>query len=534
MSRARLITGAVILAPDSLPPDHDSVGIVDGRIVAVGARHHVAAALPPDRTEVDVGGRVLAPGFVDTHLHPLPMCFFEHHLDVADCTGLDELFDALATRARGTEAGDGDWVVGLRLDDEGLAERRLPTRTELDAVGGGRPVVILRRDGHHAVGSTAALDAAGIDPATPDPSGGVIHHAADGSLTGLCGEAAAAHLLAAVPIPSWDELSSALDRLVVRLAACGITGISAICQTNDVGPSGASGELEATAWSLLVDQLPFDVQTILVATSAADVAAQRQGPLHAPDRRRRLDAVKLFLDGTIGGRTACMHAPYADGPGSGMLTLAPESAYAQMVDAHSAGLQICIHAIGDRATATAAGLYERLLREHPAGDHRHRVEHASVLDDRTVALLADLGVAAVVQPISLASERRWLAKRLGHDRIGSVYPYRRMIDAGMRVAGSSDAPIESPEVLAAMSCAVDRLGVGSDQAITPAEALALYTTSAAWVRRVEGDTGAVAPGARADLVVLSGDPLQGVDGIEVLATMASGAVLHADPAVGPW
>jgi predicted amidohydrolase YtcJ len=533
MSRARLITGAAILAPDPLPADHDSVGVVDGRIVAVGARHHVAAALPPDPAEVDLGGRVLAPGFVDAHLHPLPMCFFEHHLDVADCTGLDELFDALATRARGTEAGD-DWVVGLRLDDEGLAERRLPTRTELDAVGGGRPVVILRRDGHHAVGSTAALDAAGIDPTTSDPPGGVIHRAADGSLTGLCGEAAAAHLLAAVPIPSWDELSSALDRLVVRLAACGITGISAICQTNDVGPSGASGELEATAWSLLVDQVPFDVQTILVATSAADLAAQQQGPLHAPDRRRRLDAVKLFLDGTIGGRTACMHAPYADGAGSGLLTLATESAYAQMVDAHAAGLQICIHAIGDRATATAAGLYERLLREHPAGDHRHRVEHASVLDDRTVELLAELGVAAVVQPISLASERRWLAKRLGDERIASVYPYRRMIDAGVRVAGSSDAPIESPDVLAAMACAVDRLGVGAHQAITPAEALALYTTSAAWVRRVERDSGTVAPGSRADLVVLSGDPHRGVDGIEVLATLASGVVLHADPAIGPW
>lgn len=527
-----LITGASILAPEPLPPADDSVAVLDGCIAAVGSRAEVEAVLPADRAEVDLGGRVLAPGFADTHLHPLPMCFFEHHLDVAGCTSLGELFDGLRDRARATDPGG--WVMGLRLDDEALAERRLPTRTELDAVAEGRPVVILRRDGHHAIGSTAALAAAGIDPATPDPPGGVIHRDAAGGLTGLCGEAAASLLLAAVPVPSWDELSAALDRLVARLAAHGVTAVSAICQTSDQGPAGAAGELEAVAWSSLVDRVPFDVQTILVATSAAGLAELRETGLHRPGGRRRLDAVKLFLDGTIGGRTACMHRPYADGAAAGMLTLEPETAYAQMVDAHTAGLQICVHAIGDRATATTARLYQRLQREHPADGPRHRVEHASVAEPATIELLAETGVAAVVQPVSLAGERRWLAKRLGDERLGSVYPYRRMLDAGVLLAGSSDAPIETPDVLAAMHCAVDRLGIGADQALTPGEALALYTTGAAAVRGVAGDAGTIRPGARADLVVLSADPRLDLAGAEVLATLVDGRPVHRDDRLPAW
>jgi predicted amidohydrolase YtcJ len=158
------------------------------------------------------------------------------------------------------------------------------------------------------------------------------------------------------------------------------------------------------------------VQTILIATDAETVHELRHGPMHDPEAGRRLDAVKLFLDGTLGGRTACLHRPYADGSADdrGMLTLPAPSAYAQLVDAHTAGLQVCIHAIGDRANRTAADLYARLLREHP-GPHRHRVEHASssTPDDRSPRRL---DITAVVQPISLESELAWLARRLGDER----------------------------------------------------------------------------------------------------------------------
>jgi predicted amidohydrolase YtcJ len=208
-----------------------------------------------------------------------------------------------------------------------------------------------------------------------------------------------------------------------------------------------------------------------------------------------------------------------------MLTLSTERAYAQMVDAHTAGLQICVHAIGDRATRTAAELFAQLLREHPGG-HRHRIEHASMLEPTTIDLLAELGLAAVVQPISLESERAWLGKRLGDERVAHVYPFRSLLDAGVTVAGSSDAPIESVDVLTAMACAVDRRGIGLTEAITPLAALALYTRHAAHARHVEGQLGTIAPGARADLAVLSTDPRDDLHGAQVLATIVSGRDLY--------
>ena len=178
-------------------------------------------------------------------------------------------------------------------------------------------MLIIRRDGHHAMGSSAAFASAGIDRATPDPAGGVIHHDADGELSGLCGEAAAALLIATVPLPSCDEFAAALDQAVASLARHGVTGISAMCQTSEIGPAGQAGELEAVAWSMLLDRVPFDVQNILIAADPTTVETMREGPLHQPGARRRLDAVKLFLDGTLGGRTACMHQPYSDAGGAG-------------------------------------------------------------------------------------------------------------------------------------------------------------------------------------------------------------------------
>lgn len=518
-----LLVGATVHGPAPCPPG-TAVAAHAGRIVAVGPADVVAAALPPGHAIVDLAGRALVPGFIDAHTHPLPAAFFEHHLDLAAATSVVEVLDLLRDRA--TTVAAGEPLLGLRVDDSGLVEGRLPTRAELDAVGGGRPVVLLRRDGHHALGSSLALVAAGLHDGSADPEGGYLERDAEGRLSGLCGEAASSLLLGIVPVPAWEDLESATDRWAARLVTQGITGISAICQTADEGPAGAAGALEAVAWSSLVDRVPFDVQTILIADGADAIADLRDSGLHDPARGRRLDGLKLFLDGTLGGHSACLHHPYDDRPdGAGMLTLAPEAAYARMVDAHRAGLSVCVHAIGDRANRTAAELLDRLLTEHP-GEHRHRVEHASVLDEATVELLARRSVAAVVQPISLASEQRWLRQRLGDERLSRTYPFRTLLDAGVVVASSSDAPIEDTDVVAGLHAAVDRLGIAPEQAVTPREALAMATTGAATARGTEGDQGRIAPGARADLVVLDRDPAEGFAGTRVLATVIAGTVHH--------
>lgn len=518
-----LLVGATVLTPEPVPPERSAVAVLGDEIVAVGSREDAGDALPSDHRVVDLTGHCLTPGFVDTHLHPLPMAFFEHHLDVAELATVSELLDALADRARA--AAPDEPVLALRVDDERLAERRLPSIAELDAVGNGRRVILLRRDGHHAVGNTVALRAAGFDRTSADPAGGRLDRDADGALTGLCAEAAASTLLSLVPTPDWDDLASATRRWAARLSAQGVTGISAICQTGDEGPAGAAGALEAIGWAGLVDTLPFDIQTVLIAEDPVVVGDLRTTALHAPDRRRRLDGIKLFLDGTFGGRTACLHQPYADRPStSGMHTVALDEAYRRAAAAHGAGLSVCVHAIGDRANRDAAELFDRLLREQP-GPHRHRVEHASLLDDETVALLAANDVTAVVQPVSIESERTWLPARLGPERLRRVYPLRSLLDAGVRVASSSDAPIETSDVLAALHAAVDRHGIAPEQAVTPLEALHTATVAPAEVRGVADTVGTIAPGRQADLVALAGDPRAGWDTVEVRATWYAGTLV---------
>ncbi|MHB1139651.1 MAG: amidohydrolase, partial [Microthrixaceae bacterium] len=494
------------------------------RIVAVGDLATCRSAVPEGTVEVDLGGRTLAPGFIDAHLHPLVMCVFEQQLLLDEVASVADVLDAVAERAR-TSPSDRS-IIGFQLDDTRLVEGRMPTADELDAAAAGRSVVLVRRDGHHAVASTRALRAVGFDAPDADPPGGEIVRGADGRPTGLVRETAVGPLLGLMPEVDFDELGAGLDAWSARLLSQGITAISAMCQTTAEGPSGEAGELESLGWSVLVDRVPFDVQTILITPSVRAVSDARGTPLHQPDAWRRTDAVKLFLDGTLGGHTACMLHAFADRPGAtGLPTLDPDEAYRRMVETHLAGLQICIHAIGDRANRDASLLYERLLREHP-GSHRHRVEHASVLDDTTVARLAEHRITTVVQPISLRSERHWLVDRLGPERIGRTYPYRSLLDAGVRVAGSSDAPIESSDVLGAMGAAVHRTEHAPEQAVSGLEVLRMYTTAASAARGTEDSMGSIAAGHRADLVVLDADPTtvapERIESIRVLATVVGG------------
>jgi predicted amidohydrolase YtcJ len=518
---ARLYRRARLHAPDPRP-EADALATIGDRIAAIGTEAACRAALPAEHEVVDLAGAVLAPGFIDAHLHPMVMCVFEQQLVLDEARSLADVLDAVADRARTLPAGEA--VIGFQLDDELLAERRLPTATELDRASGGRAVVLLRRDGHHAVASTRALAEVGFDQAGTVPAGGQVDVDAAGAPTGLARENAVAPLLGLMPDVSFEDLEAGLDSWSRRLLSQGVTAVSAMCQTTAEGPGGPAAELEAVGWSLFVDRVPFDVQTILIAPDLAAVHEARTGPLHRPDDGRRVDAVKLFLDGTLGGRTACMHQPFSDHASSrGIATLSPADAHRRAAEAHAAGLQLCLHAIGDEATRDAADLLARVLADEP-GPHRHRVEHASVLDDATVDRFAELGITAVVQPINLRSEAHWLRRRLGDERLVRTYPFRRLLDAGVTVAGSSDAPIEATDVLAAMDAAIDRGDLTPDQAIDPVETLALYTTGASAARQTEDRLGRLAAGLRADLVVLDDLPAT-----TVRATVIGGVERYRHP-----
>jgi hypothetical protein len=421
--------------------------------------------------------------------------------------------------------------VGLQLQDEDLAERRLPTRAELDAACPERPVVVVEHDGHSAIGNGAALAAAGIRAGTPDPPGGRIARGPDGAPLGPVYETAAQLLLGAVPGPELERLRATARSTFARLPAHGITSAGVIVQTDDEGPAGAAGSLESVALQLLLGEAPFATYTILVGKSVGAAVAARTTPLHDPAAGRRVGGFKIFADGTFGSCTACMREPFADRPGErGLMTLDDAEILARMRAAHAAGLQICVHAIGDAAVERCVALFARLLSDAPRRDHRHRIEHASCIPPELLPRIAALGLCVSTQPLFIHSEKTWLHRRLGAERARHTYPLRALLDAGVVVGGASDAPVESLDVLHAIQCCVTREGFEPQQALTPAEALALFTRDAAFIQHEDAEKGTLAPGKRADLALLSESPLrvapERIAGIRVLRTVVAGRSVY--------
>jgi predicted amidohydrolase YtcJ len=300
------------------------------------------------------------------------MLYYDMNADLRGIASIAALQDTLRRAARDLSAGE--WLVGLQLEDEALAERRLPTAAELDAACPDRPVVVMEHDGHSAIGNSAALAAAGIATGSPDPPGGRIARDARGTPIGPCFEGAAQRLFGAVPTPSLERLGAAARTSFAHLAACGITSAGLVLQTDEEGPGGEAGRLESLAMQLLLDQACFATYAIMIGRSVDAAVAARDSPLHDPAAGRRVGGFKIFADGTFGSCTAHVRAPFADRPGErGMATLPAEEILARMRGAHAAGLQICVHAIGDRAIDDCVALFEQLLAEAPRRAHRHRI-----------------------------------------------------------------------------------------------------------------------------------------------------------------
>jgi len=286
------------------------------------------------------------------------------------------------------------------------------------------------------------------------------------------------------------------------------------------------------AMTMFLEHVPVNMYGMIITDDVAKVEEARQTPLHGDEPGgHRIGAVKIFSDGTYGSCTAYMYEPFTDQPDkSGFLVRSEEELYRIMVDAHTAGFQIAAHAIGDLANATCIKLYERLLEEHPKEDHRHRIEHASSLSASMIADMARLGLVISTQPLFIHSEKHWLHKRLGPERAKWAYPYRAILDGGVKIAGASDAPVESTDVLHAIQCCVTREGFETQQAISAAEAVRMYTLDAAYAQFEDSVKGSISVGKRTDLVILSANPVsvapEEIGDISVERTIVGGKVVY--------
>jgi len=413
-----------------------------------------------------------------------------------------------------------------------LETKMLPTRGTLDAMCSDKPLVIFKRDGHSIAVNSLALRLAGLEQGASGVEGGTVELDSEGQPTGIFRENAVALVMEHFVPPSQDQLLASAVSAFTKLSRQGVTSIGAILQSDAEGPGGASSQHEMLAMQALAGASPFAIYSILIGKRVPDVQTVIGSPLNSPELGHKTQAFKIFADGTLGSCTACMHEGFFDQPEkNGYLTLPDEEIYQRMVAAHKQNWQICIHAIGDKAIDTCVNLYVRLLDAFPRANHRHRIEHASIASPGVVKRIADLGLVLCCQPLFVRSERHWLLPRLGSDRAGMAYPFKSFFDAGIVIAGSSDAPIESVNVLAAIECCVTRDGFSEDQCLSVDQALAMYTCNGAFVQFEEREKGSLVSGMRADMVILDKNPHQVAPGsigkISVLKTICAGKTSYS-------
>lgn len=493
---------------DANRSEAEAIAIRDGRIVTVGASDAVAAMASGDTRVVDVQGRRVVPGFNDAHWH-LPI---RQVIDLAGAGSVAEIrrrLEAGSTRV----AGDG-WVLGRGWGPSDFPDNQ-PHRRHLDAAFPDRPVLLTDRDGHQVVVNGRGLAMAGITRDTPDPPNGRIGRDADGEPTGLLQEAAMALAQKTLPSITPDEAYGAVIGELSKAAAFGLTSVQ------DAGGSDP-GNLRRDAYERAAREGRLPIRVRMAMPFERDVTPARLAELvQLRDGHRdewlSFGIVKGMLDGTVDGHTAAMLEPYADRPRESGLPMWDQETLNRAVAAYDkAGLQIELHAVGDRAIRMALDAYQHAARVNRTTERRHRIEHVEVPSPADLPRFRTLGVIASTQPMFASPDAVALgsfAPALGATRTRLAEPFAQLDAAGAVQAFGSDYPVFTMEVMRGVHAAVTRQlpdgtppgGWSPANRISVGAALRHYTVDAAWASREDQEKGALAPGRMADLVVLSED-----------------------------
>lgn len=473
------------------------VVVQNGRIAYVGA-DDVKMKLQPGTERIDLKGAALFPGFTDSHAHLRGIGDRELSLNLEGSTSAAEAVGRVkAYLAKRKSAGP---VWGRGWIETGWPEGRFLDRSDIDPIAPDQPVLLVRADGHALVANSAALKAAGVDETTVAPAGGAIVKDANGRLTGMLVDNAMALVSRLRAPPTEADRRAAFEAAFRVEAAYGWTGVHSMSVSwPDVG---------------LLETLDAEGKAPLRVYNAVD--AGEAGPLFAGGPRATADgrivtrAIKLYEDGALGSRGAALFEPYADAPAStGLVRTPPEQMRAAMEKAKAAGIQVATHAIGDRGNANVLDLYAGLQ----PNDLRWRIEHAQVVRPADIPRFARLGVIASMQPSHAIGDLHFAPARLGDARLAGAYAWQDMRKAGVTVVGGSDAPVERGAPLIEFYAAVARKDLAGfsapnwhpEQKLTRAEALALFTSAAAYARFAEKDLGTIETGKRADLTAFSVD-----------------------------
>ncbi len=535
----RLLTAARIHTSDPAQPQAGAiVWDAAGRILAVGDAGALARRYPQAR-RIDVGDATVVPGLIDAHAHIVGLGLALTRADLVGTRSKQEILERLRAFERDLPADA--WLLGGGWDQNDWPDRAFPTAADLDAAFPERPVWLRRVDGHAGWVNSATLRALAARPdgaallASGQPEGGLIVRDADGRPTGVFVDEAERLVEAAVPAMDQQDRDAALERALQAAVRNGLTGV------HDMGTSLA--DFEQLRRFADEGRLPLRIGAYADGDARAFAWLCEHGAYRHAGGRLRMRGLKLLIDGALGSRGAALIEDYSDDPGNRGLVLIEPARYEALVRrARECGLQVATHAIGDRGNRIVLDAYARVLGDAAKTDHRWRIEHAQIMALDDIPRFAALGVVASMQPTHATSDMPWAQDRVGPERIAGAYAWRRFAEAGVRLALGSDFPVESPDPRLGLHAAATRQdadghppgGWMPDQVLSAREALQGFTADAAWAGRDEADVGRLAPGLRADFVVLAQDPLAvpagELAGLSILSTWVDGRPVYEAPA----
>jgi predicted amidohydrolase YtcJ len=502
-----VIHNAIVYTVDTAKPKAEAVAIRGGRIAFVGDNAGALAMKGAKTRVIDAGGRAVIPGLHDAHGHFMGLGSALQQIDLRGTPSYEAIVDKV--RERAAKARPGEWILGRSWDQNDWPKKEWPTHDALDKAAPNNPVYLTRVDGHAALANKAALDAAGITAKTADPAGGRLIRDAKGNPTGVLVDTAMGLMRGKISEPSAAQLD---EQVTLADAECRRLGLTTV---HDAGVGGDTVD----RYKRLIDggQLRTRLYVMLRMPLERLQPFFDKGPItNYAEHRLAVRAIKIGADGALGSRGAALLEPYSDEPGTtGLLTTPPDDVYKQTLAASKAGFQTCIHAIGDRGNRMTMDVFERVQKEVPnAKALRMRNEHSQILDAAEIPRFKALDVIASIQPTHCTSDMPWVPERLGKERTEEgAYVWRKLINAGARIASGSDFPVEEPNPMLGFYAAITRQGVDGqppegwapDQRLTREETLASFTLGAAYAAHAEEQTGSLVAGKLADVVILSHD-----------------------------
>lgn len=521
------VVNARIWTGDPRRPWADALAAASDRLLVVGSSAEVRKLATGSTKVVDARGMMIVPGFIDSHVHFLDGGYGLASVQLRDAKTPQEFARRIAEYAKTISAGT--WITNGDWDHEQWGGA-LPTREWIDSVTPDNPVWVNRLDGHMALANTAALRAAGVTSATAAPPGGTIVHDAHGEPTGILKDNAQSLIERVMPARTPAQEDRALEAAMHYVAANGVTSV------HNMGSWGDLAVFErARAAGRLITRIYAAVPLSTWERLRDTVRTRGRG-----DAWLSIGGLKGFVDGSLGSHTAAMLEPFTDAPtDTGLFVNTPEDLHRWTSGADKAGLNVIVHAIGDRAIRTQLDIYERVAQEDGPRDRRFRIEHAQHIAPADIPRFAKLGVIASMQPYHAIDDGRWAEKVIGHERGKGTYAFKSLLDAGTRLAFGSDWYVAPATPLEGIYAAVTRRtldganpnGWYPEQKIGVEDALRAYTSGAAYASFDERDKGVLAAGKLADFVMIDRDLTrvspETIREARVMTTVVGGRIVHS-------